>query len=140
MEFARFVLAWGLFAPAPLVLEAIPGYACCSKQEKPLPAQGRLGDNANCPSDGHGNICCSHNVTGPATAGSPNVHVNGMPALRMGDPGVHSSCCGGNEWVAMGCSMTVHINGIGAHRLGDATQHCGGSGILIQGSMNVIVG
>ena len=105
-----------------------------------MPMQGRIGDNAHCPSCGHGNICCSHGVTGPGVQGSMNVHVNGVPALRMGDPGVHSSCCGSNSWNAVGCSMTVHINGLGAHRLGDATQHCGGSGTLIEGSPNVIVG
>ena len=69
-----------------------------------------------------------------------NVHVNGMPALRMGDPGVHSSCCGANSWIAVGSSATVKINGLGAHRLGDMTQHCGGSGTLIQGSAIVSVG
>jgi uncharacterized Zn-binding protein involved in type VI secretion len=34
----------------------------------------------------------------------------------------------------------VFINNIPAHRLGDTTQHCGGVGTLIIGSLNVIVG
>ena len=124
----------------------VPGTATprrvCSGQPGSLimPMQGRLGDNAHCPSCGHGNICCSHGVTGPGVQGSMTVHVNSMPALRMGDPGVHSSCCGANAWNAVGCSATVQINGLGAHRLGDMTQHCGGTGTLIQGSPNVIVG
>ena len=105
-----------------------------------MPAQGRLGDNAHCPSDSHGCPGCAHGVTGPAVAGSPNVNVNGMAALRIGDPGVHSSCCGANKWNASSGSGTVMINGIAAHRLGDATAHCGGRGTLIVGSDNVITG
>lgn len=42
-----------------------------------MPAAARLGDRSNCPSDSHGNKCCPHNVTGPATEGSPNVFING---------------------------------------------------------------
>lgn len=42
---------------------------------------------ANNPADGHGNPCCTHNVTGPSTGGSPNVFIHGQPALRIGDPG-----------------------------------------------------
>ena len=105
-----------------------------------MPFQGRLGDVAHCPSCSHGNICCSHGVTGPAVLGSFNVHVNGRPALRMADPGVHSSCCGSNTWIAVGCSFSVIINGRGAHRFGDLTKHCGGVGALVLGSTNVIVG
>jgi uncharacterized Zn-binding protein involved in type VI secretion len=66
--------------------------------------------------------------------------VNSKPALRVGDPGVHSACCGGNTWTAAAGSATVFINNKAAHRLGDADTHCGGSGKLIEGSGNVIVG
>jgi uncharacterized Zn-binding protein involved in type VI secretion len=66
--------------------------------------------------------------------------VNGRPAVRVGDPGVHAACCGPNSWTAKAGSGTVFINGRKAHRLGDATQHCGGIGQLIEGSANVIVG
>jgi len=66
--------------------------------------------------------------------------VNGQPALRKADPGVHSSCCGPNTWNAQACSGTVIVNGKGAHRLGDATKHCGGVGQLVEGSGDVIVG
>lgn len=48
-----------------------------------MPAAARLTDDANCPSDSHGNICCPHNVTGPATDGSPDVNINGLKALRL---------------------------------------------------------
>lgn len=105
-----------------------------------MPSAARLNDNANCPSDSHGNICCSHNVTGPATSGSPNVFINGRNALRVGDDGVHSACCGSNTWKCVQGSSTVFINGLPAVRLGDQTQHCGGTGKIISGSDDVFIG
>ena len=102
--------------------------------------QGRLGDKSFCSSDSHGCPSCPHSVIGPAIQGSSNVIVNGRPALRMGDNGIHAACCSSNTWKAIeGCS-SVLINGKNAHRLGDADKHCGGKGKLIEGSPNVIVG
>lgn len=72
--------------------------------------------------------------------GSPTVFVNGLPALRVGDQGVHMACCGPNMWWAAKGSPTVLINGMPAHRLGDMQTHCGGVGQLVTGSPNVIVG
>lgn len=95
---------------------------------------------ANNPADGHGNDCCPHDVTGPAVDGSPNVYVHGKKALRVGDPGVHSACCGSNTWVAAEGSGTVYVNGISFTRLYDATAHCGGPGKMITGSPNVFAG
>lgn len=100
----------------------------------------RVGDNANCPSDTHGNLCCPHNVTGPAIQGSPNVFINGLPALRQGDPGIHRTCCGPNTWKCSGGSSTVFINGLPAVRKGDQTIHCGGIGKMVEGSSNVNIG
>ena len=105
-----------------------------------MPAQGRLGDQSEVPSDSHGCPACAHSCIGPAVAGSPDVNVNGKPALRIGDPGVHSSCCGANEWAAKAGAPGVFINGIAAHRLGDAVTHCGGMGKLVEGSPDVFVG
>ena len=105
-----------------------------------MPGQARLGDKSQVPSDAHGCIACPHTCVGPAVAGSPDVKVNGKPAIRVGDNGVHSSCCGGNTWVAQAGSGTVFINNQAAHRLGDADTHCGGSGKMIEGSSNVITG
>jgi len=105
-----------------------------------LPAQARVGDIAHCPSDSHDCLSCAHSVKGPCTAGSDDVLVNGLPAARETDPGVHESCCGDNTWVATGASMTVFINGLGAHRLEDETTHCGGMGKMTTGSPDVIVG
>ena len=105
-----------------------------------MPPQGRVGDNALVPADVHGKPCCPHPATGPASQGSPDVKINGMAALRIGDPGKHAVCCGPNSWNAAAGSGTVTINDIPAHRLGDQTTHCGGVGTLIVGSPNVIVG
>jgi uncharacterized Zn-binding protein involved in type VI secretion len=100
----------------------------------------RVGDNANCPADSHGKNCCSHNVTGPAVNGSPNVVVNASPVLRIGDSGVHTACCGSNTWTCAEGSESVLINGLPAVRLGDATSHCGGEGKMVTASADVIIG
>jgi uncharacterized Zn-binding protein involved in type VI secretion len=34
----------------------------------------------------------------------------------------------------------VQVNGIPVVRKGDATAHCGGGGVMIEGSPNVIIG
>jgi uncharacterized Zn-binding protein involved in type VI secretion len=77
---------------------------------------------------------------GPGISGSTNVIVNGRPALRVNDRGIHAACCGGNTWTAQAGSATVFINGQPAHRLGDMTMHCGGIGQLAEGSSDVFVG
>jgi uncharacterized Zn-binding protein involved in type VI secretion len=105
-----------------------------------MPPQGRVNDNAFVPADAHGCPACPHPCIGPATNGSPDTMVNGLQALRVGDPGKHAACCGPNSWVAAKGSGSVYINNIPAHRLGDMTTHCGGVGNLILGSPNVIVG
>lgn len=105
-----------------------------------MPGLGRLGDKSHAPVDMHGCKPCPHSVTGPAVSGSADVLVNNKPALRLGDSGVHSTCCGPNTWKSVAGSATVLINGKPAHRLGDATQHCGGPGKLIEGSSDVLVG
>jgi uncharacterized Zn-binding protein involved in type VI secretion len=105
-----------------------------------VPAQGRLGDKANTPADAHGCPACPHPALGPAIQGSPNVNVNGRPALRVDDRGLHGACCGPNTWTAQAGSRTVFINGKPAHRMNDAVRHCGGMGKLVEGSPNVIVG
>jgi uncharacterized Zn-binding protein involved in type VI secretion len=66
--------------------------------------------------------------------------VNGRPALRVGDKGIHAACCGPNMWTAAKGSGTVVINNLPAHRMGDDDTHCGGSGTLIEGSPDVIAG
>jgi uncharacterized Zn-binding protein involved in type VI secretion len=105
-----------------------------------VPPQGRLGDLSQVAADAHGCPACPHPCVGPAIAGSPDVNVNSMPALRVDDTGIHMACCGTNTWTAQAGSSTVFINNKAAHRQGDADKHCGGMGRLIMGSPNVIVG
>lgn len=102
--------------------------------------QSRFGDQSLVPSDAHGCTKCPHTAIGPAMTGSPDVWVNGLPALRVGDTGVHSACCGPNTWIATKGSPAVLINGMQAHRLLDEDQHCGGKGFMLEASMNVFVG
>ena len=105
-----------------------------------MPGMGRLGDKSFAPADAHGCPACPHPVIGPAITGSPNVLVNGRPALRVTDQGIHAACCGPNMWNAIIGSATVFINYLPAHRMGDTDMHCGGVGTLVEGSLDVIVG
>lgn len=105
-----------------------------------MPQAGRIGDPSHCPADAHGCPACPHDVTGPATSGSPDVLINGLLALREGDRGSHGACCGENGWEAVAGAPGVFINGRAAHRVGDAVEHCGGGGELAAGSPNVIIG
>lgn len=61
------------------------GYAC-------------VGDQSMCPKCSHGCPACPHATVGPITTGSPNVHVRGRPAARVGDTGVAAACCGPNTF------------------------------------------
>lgn len=105
-----------------------------------MPSAGRLGDKALIPADAHSCPRCPHTGTGPAIAGSPNVNINGRPALRVNDVGIHAACCGANQWQAIKGAPAVFINGKAAHRRGDAERHCGGVGRLIEGSSDVNIG
>ena len=105
-----------------------------------MPDQSRVSDIGDIPACAHGCPACPHPCKGPAIAGSPNVNANSLPALRLGDPGVHAACCDGNNWKTNAGSGTVFINSKAAVRKGDATQHCGGSGTMKTGSGNVNTG
>jgi len=105
-----------------------------------MPAAARIADLSRCPADAHGCPGCPHNVIGPAVTGSPNVFINNMPAVRVGDIGIHAACCGPNMWKAAAGSSTVFINGKPAHRKGDMDTHCGGVGRMVNGSPDVNIG
>jgi len=105
-----------------------------------MPGQGRVSDISDVSACAHGCPACPHPAAGPATSGSPDVMVNGLPALRLGDSGIHAVCCGPNTWQATAGSSSVFINGKPAHRQGDTCQHCGGVGSLSTGSADVMVG
>lgn len=105
-----------------------------------MPGAARLGDKSMAPVDAHGCPACPHSVQGPAVQGSPDVLIDYMPAVRLGDAGIHMACCGPNTWTATAGSGTVLINQMPAVRLGDSTTHCGGPGTMINGSTTVIIG
>lgn len=105
-----------------------------------MPGAARIGDNSRCDADVHGCPACAHSVVGPAVTGSPDVRINGRPAVRVGDTGIHAACCGPNTWTATVGSATVLINGKPAHRKDDIDQHCGGIGRMIDGSPDVLIG
>ncbi len=106
-----------------------------------MPPAARLGDKSLAPMDAHGCPACPHpSVIGPCIQGSPDVHANGLPLVRIGDKGIHAICCGSNMFEAVKGSSTVLINGKGAHRMGDDDKHCGGPGQMIEGSPNVFIG
>ena len=95
----------------------------------------RLGHQAHAPADAHGCPACPHSPTGPIVQGSPSVLVDGLPAARSGDYGMHASCCGGNMFrIAGGNAEGVLIDGRPAATLGALTLHCGGRGHIVQGS------
>lgn len=104
-----------------------------------VPGAARVGDKSMCPADAHGCPGCAHSVVGPAIAGSPDVLINGRPAVRVGDHGIHAACCGPNTWTAAQGSPNVFVNGKPIHRLGDVDQHCGGIGRMIEGSPDVLI-
>jgi len=87
-----------------------------------------VGSIATCVVDAHGCLACPHRVSGPVTSGSPNVFVNGKPAARVGDVGVHCACCGQNTYKIVTGDPQVLINGRAAARMGSKTEHCGGVG------------
>ena len=87
-----------------------------------MPAQARLGDIGS----GHG----CHFPPSAAVEGSPDVLVNGIPAVRVGDAYAAHGCpsCPApshGRALAQG-SPTVLINGRPAGRIGDAID-CGGA-------------
>lgn len=104
-----------------------------------MPGAARVGDKSQCPADSHGCPGCAHSVVGPAVSGSPDVLINGKPAVRVGDSGIHAACCGPNTWTASQGSPDVFVNGKPIHRLGDVDQHCGGIGRMIEASPDVLI-
>jgi uncharacterized Zn-binding protein involved in type VI secretion len=104
-----------------------------------MPAAARLGDKAQVDADAHGCPACPHPGVGPIVTGSPDVTVNGKPAARQDDLGVHAVCCGPNTFTIKRGSPTVYVNGKPFARMNDTTKHCGGSGPIIDGSPDVYI-
>jgi uncharacterized Zn-binding protein involved in type VI secretion len=92
-----------------------------------------VGMLAKCPADSHGSPADPLTVVGPITTGSSHVFVNGKPAARVGDRGVHSACAGPNTFEIVGGDSSVLIDGKPAAKIGSSTKHCGGMGSIIGG-------
>jgi uncharacterized Zn-binding protein involved in type VI secretion len=105
-----------------------------------MPEQTRVGDKGKVSGDAHGCPACPHTCVGPVILGSPDVFVNGMPAARETDLGIHAACCGPNMFVCDAKSGSVFINSLGAHRKDDSQIHCGNTGKSIEGSSDVFTG
>jgi uncharacterized Zn-binding protein involved in type VI secretion len=99
------------------------GYAC-------------VGMLARCLADGHGAPMDPVNVVGPITTGSSHVLVNGKPAARVGDVGVHAACAGSNTFEIVSGDYQVLIDGKPAAWITSITKHCGGMGTIIGGGGN----
>jgi uncharacterized Zn-binding protein involved in type VI secretion len=102
-----------------------------------MPSAARLGDKAQVDADAHGCPACPHPAVGPIVTGSPDVFVNGKPAARQDDLGIHAVCCGPNTFTIQRGSPTVYVNGKPFARMNDQTKHCGASGPIIEGSPDV---
>jgi uncharacterized Zn-binding protein involved in type VI secretion len=91
-----------------------------------------VGSLAQCPADAHGCPACPHPVVGPIQTGSHTIFINGQPAARVGDTGVHTACCGPNTFTIATGDSTVLIGGRPAAKIGESiTHHCGGTGTII---------
>ena len=82
----------------------------------------RQSDSNACPLPGHG--------VNPTVTGSPNVIINGLPTLRVGD----ASACGDSVVDGIG---SILVNGRPVAFLGSGTVH---GGVIISGSGDVLVG
>lgn len=103
-------------------------------------AAGRAGDGSGIVGGEHDRARGPRAVGGVTTCGSPDVHVNGRPALRAGDRGIHAGCPGSGTFLAEGGAPAVFFDGRCAHRRGDAIRHCGGTGAQLDGSPDVTIG
>ncbi len=90
------------------------------------------GCKAYCPADAHGGISDPLPVVGPIIEGSPLILINGHPAARVGDMGVHAVCSGANSFTISTGDYDVLIDGRPAARFGySQTIHCGGRGEIL---------
>lgn len=96
---------------------------------------GHTGSYAQCLADAHSCPACPHPVIGTVLTGSALILAGDLPAARLGDAGIHISCCGGNSFTIATGDNQVLIEGKPAAMVGlSQTTHCGGSGILIGGN------
>ncbi len=101
----------------------------------PVLGYASLSDISVNPADAHGAPPDPMPARGPIITGSTNVSINGKPAARVGDSGIHATCTGPNLILAiLTGDENVVIDGRPAARYGDQTAHCGGYGRIITAS------
>ena len=86
--------------------------------------------------------CNTDGAIGIAIGPPRGIFVNGQHPLCLGDGGVYATCCGRPQvmWVASEGSATVLIDGQPAAPRGCRTTHQAGTGSLVHGSPDVLVG
>ena len=99
-----------------------------------------VGSMAFCPADVHIGPYGPMQVIGPILQGSPNVFINGLPASRVGDIGMHTICIGPNSFTVSSGDNEVLIDGKPAAMFESSqTQHCGGTGHILGAHQNFFV-
>lgn len=75
-----------------------------------------------------GDICTGHGCFPPRSviAGSTDVFVEGISAIRIGDPWESHTCVSTHDGVQASGSSTVFVNGVPLARIGDVVS-CGSS-------------
>lgn len=105
------------------------------------PPAARVQDNAQSQPHVHNPQAGARLAVGSILTGSPDVLINGRPAVRVQDSGTAAGCGGPGDFTIIKGSATVLINGHPAARMGDRTLHCGmAPGTIIQGSPTVLIG
>ena len=57
--------------------------------------------------------------------------VDGLPAARVGDTGIHAAWCGNSTFTIASGDPSVLIDGRPAAMVGSQTNHCGGTGSIV---------
>lgn len=86
-----------------------------------------------------GACCCPHAWISRHIQGSPTVHANGRPEMRIGDIGISTCPHCMISYAITGSQLNLN-NSIPVHRVGDAHIAPCGSGTCITGSPNVVTG
>lgn len=91
-----------------------------------MPGFARVGDRVSSDTDTHlvGGTIVVFSVVGSFSQGSSDFFIDSLPAVRMGDGGMHATCTGPNTFYATDGSPNIFINSLPAVRSGDPTYHC----------------
>jgi uncharacterized Zn-binding protein involved in type VI secretion len=104
-----------------------------------MPGWARLFDRSQCHNDGAVGLAAVEQIE---VKPKNDVLVNGRPPLAMSGYGTYILCCGTPlaRWTVREGSATVFVGGVHAAAQGYATVHQSGTGTLIEGSPDVLIG